>query len=176
MEALRAECLRRGVSAARMPEEWFRAVRWTVRQVAERGEMTECRMCRTRASTHLFCSTCSDSYCRSCLAVGKEELWDLAFECAGCMIETVCWLDRWQPYESELLRLAEEAVVTKGKAYKAKTWNAYQRCMRHVIQFMRESHIWVFPVFELAHAKGLMLFFQSLKMKGLSWATMSHYR
>jgi len=176
MEALRAECLRRGLSAARMPEEWFRAVRWTVREVADGGRMSECRMCKTRAATHVFCSTCSDSYCRSCLAVGKEELWDLSFECAGCMIETVCWLDRWQPYEMELLKLAEEAVVTKGRAYKAKTWNGYQRCMRHVIQFMRESHIWVFPVFEWAHAKGLMLFFQSLKVKGTSWATMSHYR
>mmetsp|Transcript_60797 Transcript_60797/g.125212 ORF Transcript_60797/g.125212 Transcript_60797/m.125212 type:complete len:341 (+) Transcript_60797:317-1339(+) len=72
--------------------------------------------------------------------------------------------------------LAEEMIKSRAYAYAEGTWRCYQRCFARVVQFMCEVKVWVFPVFEHSHTTGLGMFFQHLKMQGVSWATMSQYR
>ena len=109
------------------------------------------------------------------LEVEPNTLWEMGFECLACVLENICHLDEVNPHERVLLELAAEMVCTKSRALAKGTWEGYQRCMRQVITFMRETGIWVFPVFNYKHTRGLCLFFESLKVKGLVWATMAHY-
>mmetsp|Transcript_22420 Transcript_22420/g.45346 ORF Transcript_22420/g.45346 Transcript_22420/m.45346 type:complete len:430 (+) Transcript_22420:155-1444(+) len=159
-----------------MPREWQNAVRWTARAITEHGRITTCKKCLGQSSTQLFCAACGDTYCRACLSLDPDQLWDLSFECPGCIIESICHLDKWQPHEEDLLQLAEGWVTSRAQALKPKTWEGYQRSMRHVIQFMRDLKVWIFPVFNSSHARGLCLFFQRLKFRGTSWATMAGIR
>jgi len=159
-----------------MPAEWFAAVEWTARAVCRHGRSERCKRCGVEARTHLYCASCSASYCRRCLAIEKEAIWEISFECPACVLESACHIEARGEHEYMLLELADELVKTKAYALAPSTWECYQRCFRQVIQFMRDTRVWVFPVFDYSHARGLCLFFQSLKMKGISWATMSQYR
>jgi len=174
--ALQQECWRRGVSAAGMPQEWFAAVEWTAREVCRGGQVTACKRCLVQARTHIYCASCSASFCRRCLAVDKDSVWEIGFECPACVLESVSFVEPVGSHEQVLMELAEELIRTKTFAHAPSTWGCYQRCFRRVIQFMRDTKIWVFPVFEYSHARGLCLFFQHLKLSGISWATMSQYR
>jgi len=164
------------VCAAGMPSEWFAAVEWTVRAVCRDGEVTTCRRCRVGARTHLYCASCSASYCYKCLAVDPGAVWEIGFECPACVLESACYIEPRGQHEVVLLELAEELIRTKTYALAPGTWGGYQRCFRQVLQFMRDTGIWVFPVFDYSHARGLCLFFQHLKVQGISWATMTKYR
>ena len=161
---------------ASMPSEWFRAVRWTAREIEEGGRNMACGRCRGVARTHLCCTSCEMAYCRPCLELDPGSMWAIGFECAACMLDLICHLDPVGEHEVVLMALANELNKTKSHTMAKGTWDGYQRCMKQVLQFMRETRIWVFPVMEHAHALGLCLFFQSLKVKGISWATMARYR
>jgi len=164
------------VSAAGMPAEWFAAVEWTVRAVCRSGQITCCKRCFVEARTHIFCASCSSSFCLKCLAVDVDVVWEVGFECPVCVLDSICYVEPRGEHEVVLLELAEELIKTKTFAHAPSTWGCYQLCFRRVIQFMRDTKIWVFPVFDHSHARGLCLFFQHLKVQGVSWATMSQYR
>lgn len=159
-----------------MPTEWFAAVKWTVTAVCTGGRVEPCRRCGNLARTHLCCTSCSAAFCRSCLEVDRDAVWEIGFECAGCIVDSLCYVEVRSEHERVIMELSEELIRTRSHILASSTWRGYQRCFKQLIQFMRDTMIWAFPVFDYSHARGLCLFFQSLKMKGLSWATMSHYR
>jgi len=159
-----------------MPLEWFSAVHWMARAVSQEGAVTACKRCRAESRTHLWCTSCAAAFCRRCLEVDKEAVWDIGFECPACLLESVCHITPRGEHEELLMELAEEMVKSRSFAYAEGTWRCYQRCFAQVVQFMRDSKLWVFPTFEKSHATGLGLFFQSLKLRGVSWATMAQYR
>jgi len=174
--ALQQECWRRGVSAAGMPKEWFAAVEWMAREVCRDGTVLSCGRCKRQARTHVYCASCTVAFCRECLEVDAEAVWGIGFECPACILDTVCYVKPRGEHEVLLMELAEELVKSKACAYAPGTWRCYQRCFAQVVQFMRDVKLWVFPVFEHSHAQGLGLFFQCLKIRGISWATMAQYR
>jgi len=164
------------VSAARMPLEWFSAVLWVAREVCSEGAVAACKRCRVEARSHLWCTSCSAAFCKKCLEVDKDAVWAISFECLACLLESACHIVPRGEHEVLLMELAEEMVKSRSYAYAEGTWRCYQRCFGQVVQFMRDTQLWVFPVFEHWHATGLGMFFQSLKLKGVSWATMAQYR
>eukprot|EP00961_Rhodomonas_salina_P103940 1398561-Rhodomonas_salina.3 len=151
---------------AGMPERWLPAIRWVSRMIAERCTISRCCRCQQEGRLHLWCSHCTDSYCRSCLDIDHEGLWDLAFECPGCSIESACKMDGWTEKEEELMDMVMALQRTYALAKRPATWSLYTR----------EFKIVIFPVAEDGNAMGLAFFFQHLKLTGVSWAKMEHYR
>eukprot|EP00961_Rhodomonas_salina_P107717 1450490-Rhodomonas_salina.1 len=143
--------------------------------IAERGTISRCCQCQREGRLHLWCSHCTDSYCCSCLDIDHEGLWDLAFKCQGCSIESACKMDGWTEKEEELMDMAMALQRTYALAKRPATWSLYTLCMHYVIDFMQEFKIVVFPVAEDGNVTGLAFFFQHLKLTGVSWAKMAHY-
>lgn len=174
--ALRAECHRRGVLPDGMPQSLFDAAQWTAHVIASEGDVSECCLCGKESATQLWCVACSLSFCHSCLKVRDGQLWDLLFECAGCSIESLCHVDGLSSHEEWLLGLSTSWIRTRSHSLKPDSWDQYQRCMRSVIQFMRDYGVVIFPVLDESCAKGLCLFFQHLKSQGVSGTRMATFR
>lgn len=161
-----------------MQQHWLAALRWTVREIAERGKDATCDICHTVEATHVYCANCGLSFCRKCLVVDDAALWDMmSFECAGCIIESVCHLDGGRNRnEKKLIEMGSELIKTMAHVLRQSTWKLYKHCMRYVIDFQRRWKLVCFPVQDRSQARALCLFFQELKMEGVSWAKMAHFR
>ena len=142
---------------------------WLARLFSTSGPVLQCSSCHTRSRDCLICVECDVAMCRSCLHVGKDELFDIGFSCVACAVTGLPYQFDQVTASPSLMELHKARIRTLGARLKSGTWHKYQQWIADIQAFMLSTSLVIFPILNQRHAEAFTYFFELLKEKGYSW-------
>ena len=84
--------------------------------------------------------------CRTCLQVGKEELFNIGFTCVACVVTSLSYQWDVATASPQLKTLHDARMRTLGVRLKPGTWRKYQRWIADIQKFMLSTTLVIFPI------------------------------
>lgn len=129
----------------------------------------QCSGCRERSRECLICMECDVPMCRTCLQVGKHELFDVGFSCVACSVSNLPYQFDQVDASPALAELHKARIRTLGSRLKPGTWHKYQQWISDIQRFILNTKVIIFPILCDRRANAFTYFLQLLKSKGHSW-------
>ena len=133
------------------------------------GPILQCATCQYRSRDCLLCTECDVATCRSCLQVGKGELFNVRFSCIACAVSGLPYQFDKTTKSSSLQALHRARIQTLGARLKPGTWHKYQAWISTIQNFMLTHRGVIFPILCDRTANAFTYFLQFLKEKSYSW-------
>ena len=150
-------------------QTWAAATHWLTRVFATTGPKLSCEACHIVSRDCLICMECDAAMCRTCLQVGKEELFNIGFTCVACAVTSLPYQWGMATASPQLKTLHDARMRTLGARLKPGTWRKYQRWIADIQNFMLSTTLVIFPILCEARANAFTYFLEHLKSKGYSW-------